>query len=50
MAAGLLIELVQPGFVGGLLGDPLAAVLVAAALVLQLLAWLVIQRLGVVGA
>lgn len=45
-AAGLLIELVQPGFVGALLGDPLAAVLVAAALLLQVLAWLVIQRLG----
>ncbi len=49
VAAGLLIELVQPGFIGRLLGDPLAAVLVAASLLLQVLAWFVIQRLGGVG-
>jgi len=50
VAAGLLIELVAPGFLGGLLGDPLAAVLVAVALGLQLCAWIVIQRLGGVKA
>jgi len=46
VAVGLLIELVAPGFLGGLIGDPLAAVLVAVALGLQLCAWIVIQRLG----
>lgn len=46
VAAGLLIELVQPGFIGALLSDPLAAVLVAIALLLQVLSWILIQRLG----
>ena len=50
VAVGLLIELVAPGFLGGLVGDPLAAVLVAVALGLQLCAWIVIQRLGGVKA
>jgi tight adherence protein B len=45
-AVGLLIELVAPGFLGGLVSDPLAAVLVAVAVGLQLCAWVVIQRLG----
>ena len=46
LAAGLLIELMAPGFLAALLGDPFAAALVAAALGLQLFAWIVIQRLG----
>ena len=50
VAVGLLIELVAPGFLGGLIGDPLAAVLVAVAVGLQLFAWVVIQRLGGVKA
>ncbi len=50
VAVGLLVELVAPGFLGSLLGEPLAAVLVAVAVGLQLLAWIVIQRLGRVRA
>ena len=48
LAAGLLVELVAPGFLGSLIRDPFAAALVAAALGLQLFAWIVIQKLGTV--
>lgn len=50
LAAGLLVELVQPGFLGSLLRDPFAAVLVAAAVAIQAMAWFAIRRLGRVGA
>jgi tight adherence protein B len=46
LAAGLLVELAQPGFIGGLLRDPLAAVLVACAVAIQIAAWVAIRRLG----
>lgn len=46
IAAALLIELVSPGFIGTIAGDPLALGLLGAALALQLVAYLLIQRLG----
>lgn len=46
LVAALLVELVRPGFLPGLVGEPLAATLIAAALGLQLLGYLVIKRIG----
>lgn len=46
IAAALLVELVSPGFVASMAGDPVAAVLLLVALALQLAGYLVIQRLG----
>jgi tight adherence protein B len=46
VGAALLVELVNPGFVAAMLADPAAALLLAAALGLQLLGYVAIQRLG----
>ncbi len=47
--AALFAELVEPGFVGGLLGNPAAAGILVAAGVLQLVGFLAIRRLSAVG-
>jgi tight adherence protein B len=48
--AGLALgELAQPGFVGGLLADPVTAGLVGCALGLQLVAFLCVRRIALVG-
>ena len=44
-AAALLAELLEPGFVGGLLANPAAATLLAAAAALQLIGFAAIRRL-----
>jgi len=46
VAAALLVELVSPGFLASLLGEPASALLVALALGLQAVGYLAIQRLG----
>ncbi len=46
VGAAVLIELAAPGFVGSMLGEPAAAVLLVAALGLQVAGYLLIQRLG----
>lgn len=50
IAAALLVELVSPGFIAAMAGDPVAAILLLVALGLQLAGYLVIQRLGRVRA
>ncbi len=47
--AGLLAELLEPGFVGGLISNPVAATLVAAAAGCQLVGFGAIKRLSRVG-
>jgi tight adherence protein B len=47
--AALFAELVEPGFVGGLLGNPAAAGILVAAAVLQLVGFVAIRRLSAVG-
>ena len=46
VGAALLIELAVPGFVASMLADPVAAILLLLALVLQIGGYLVIRRLG----
>jgi Flp pilus assembly protein TadB len=46
VAAALLVELVSPGFLAGIAGDPVAALLLLIAAALQLAGYLLIQRLG----
>jgi tight adherence protein B len=46
VGVALLAELLEPGFVSGLLGDPLAASILAAAAALQLAGFSAIRRLG----
>ncbi len=46
IAVALLVEVVSPGFLAGMARDPIAAVLLLAAAVLQIVGYLVIQRLG----
>ena len=46
VAVALLVELVSPGFLAAMVGDPVAAVLLLVAAALQLAGYLVIQRLG----
>lgn len=43
---GLVVELISPGFLGAILADPLAVVLLAAAGALQVGGFLVIRKLG----
>jgi tight adherence protein B len=47
--AALFAELVEPGFFGGLLGNPASAAILVAAGVLQLVGFLAIRRLSAVG-
>ena len=47
--AAVLAELLDPGFVGGLLGDPAAASLLGCAAALQLAGFFAIRRLSRVG-
>ncbi|HSI79403.1 MAG TPA: type II secretion system F family protein [Solirubrobacterales bacterium] len=46
VGAGLLAELLRPGFVSGLLADPAAATILAAAAALQLAGFVAIRRLS----
>jgi tight adherence protein B len=48
-AAALLVEMLSPGFVGGMLAEPAAVALLAIAGALQLGGYLLIRRLGRVG-
>jgi Flp pilus assembly protein TadB len=47
---GLLVELMAPGFLGGLLANPLSVVLLAVAGGLQVCGFLAIRKLGEVRA
>jgi Flp pilus assembly protein TadB len=49
VGAALLAELLEPGFVAGLLRDPAAAALLAAAGALQLAGFWAIRRLSAIG-
>lgn len=46
LGAAALVELAAPGFVGGMLADPIAALLLAVSVGLQLGGYLLIRRLG----
>lgn len=46
LAATALVELLSPGFVGGLLADPAAQVILLVAFALQALSFVLIRRLG----
>lgn len=50
VGAALLVEMAAPGFVGSMLAEPVAVVLLALALALQACGYLLIQRLGRVRA
>lgn len=50
LVAIALVELAAPGFAASLLGEPLAALLIAVAVALQLAGYLLIKRIGRVGA
>lgn len=47
---GLMVELVSPGFVGGMLASPAAVVLLAVAGILQVAGFFAIRRFGTVGS
>ena len=44
--AGLLVELLRPGFIGGMLGEPAAVVMIVLAGLLQVAGFAAIRRLG----
>jgi tight adherence protein B len=46
LAMGLMVEMVSPGFVGSILSEPLSAVLVTVASILQVAGFLLIRALG----
>jgi tight adherence protein B len=50
LGAALLVEMVAPGFLGSMLAEPVAVVLLVLALLLQACGYLLIQRLGRVRA